>query len=234
MLKPLFGPNGSSVLTLTRDTRLPRTIAARTRRIYDVLSTIYPLSTYCFHSKAHRSAVEISGIENGMRVLEIATGSGEMFRRLVRANPNGTTVGVDLSPRMAAKTLKQVRGEYPQSNTHCQAVDARFLPFQDDSFDAVVCCYLLELLSTDDILLTIEEIRRVLRRRGSLTLVLIGQNVEFFNQLYRLAGTMAPAFWGRQVENRVPEIIESCEFRIYAEREVKQSGYPSHVLAAHK
>jgi hypothetical protein len=97
-----------------------------------------------------------------------------------------------------------------------------------------VCCYLLELLATEDILLTIEEIRRVLRRRGSLTLVLIGQNVEFFNQLYRFAGSLAPAFWGRQVENRVPQIIEACEFRIYAEREVKQRGYPSHVLAAQK
>jgi ubiquinone/menaquinone biosynthesis C-methylase UbiE len=36
-----------------------------------------------------------------MRVLEIATGSGEMFRRLIRANRSGATVGLDLSPNMA-------------------------------------------------------------------------------------------------------------------------------------
>src|SRR5207244_2132580 len=119
-----------------RDTRLPKTIAAETRRVYDRLAGIYPLSTWCFHSRAHRTALEMAGIRDGMRVLELATGSGEMFRRLVNANPGGTTIGVDLSPNMAAKTLRQARDEFPDADTHCQAVDARYLPFSDDSFDA--------------------------------------------------------------------------------------------------
>ena len=69
------------------------------------LSAFYPLSTMFFHSRAHRSVIGASGISDGMKVLEVATGSGEMFRRLVRANPTGTTVGLDLSPNMAAYTL---------------------------------------------------------------------------------------------------------------------------------
>ena len=40
------------------------------------------------------------------------------------------------------------------------------MPFRDGSFDAVFCCYLLELLSADDIVRTVGEFRRVLRRRG--------------------------------------------------------------------
>jgi len=42
--------------------------------------------------------IRAGGIQDGMKVLEVATGSGEMFRRLVRANPSGTTIGLDLSP----------------------------------------------------------------------------------------------------------------------------------------
>ena len=49
------------------------------------------------------------------------------------------------------------------------------MPFRDESFDAVMCCYLLELLSSDDIVVALQEIHRVLRRRGTFTLVLIGQ-----------------------------------------------------------
>ena len=213
---------------------LPSTISVRTRKVYDALSLVYPMSTFFFHSKAHRLAMEMSGIRDGMRVLEVATGSGEMFERLVNANPNGSTIGLDLSPNMAARTQRIARRKFPESRTQCKAVDARYMPFRDESFDSVMCCYLLELLSSDDIVVALQEMHRVLRRRGTFTLVLIGQNTEFFNQAYRVCGSLAPAFWGRQVETRIPELIESLDFRITGNRPVRQGFYPSRVLTARK
>ena len=213
---------------------LPATLADRTRRVYDTLAPVYCVSTFLFHSRAHRRALDISGIHDGMRVLEVATGSGEMFRRLVRANTNGDTVGVDLSPNMAARTQLRARREFPGVRAHCQAVDARHMPFRDASFDAVVCCYLLELLASDDIVRTVSEFHRVLRPGGRLTLVLIGQNTEAFNRIYRVLGKVAPAFWGRQVEQRVPELIESGAFRILRDQLVRQTFYPSRVLVARR
>ena len=152
---------------------MPRTIAERTRRVYDMVASVYPVSTFFFHSKAHACALRHSGIRNGMRVLEVATGSGEMFRRLVKANPDGRTFGLDLSPNMAAHTLRVARKACPQADAHCGAVDVRSLPFRSGSFDAVMCCYLLELLSQEDIQLTLREIRRVLRAGGTFSLVVI-------------------------------------------------------------
>jgi ubiquinone/menaquinone biosynthesis C-methylase UbiE len=192
------------------------------------------MSTFFFHSKAHRLAMEMSGIRDGMRVLEVATGSGEMFERLVNANPNGSTIGLALSPNMAARTQRIVRRKFPESRTQCEAVDARYMPFRDESFDSVMCCYLLELLSSEDIVVALQEMYRVLRRRGSFTLVLIGQNTEFFNHAYRVCGSLAPAFWGRQVETRIPELIESLDFRITGNQPVRQGFYPSRVLTARK
>jgi len=208
------------------------TLADRTRRVYDRLAAVYPLSTMFFHSRAHRCALGESGLRDGMQVLEVATGSGEMFRRLVRANKSGTTVGVDLSPNMAARTQRTARRKFPQAKTHCQAVDARHMPFPNESFDAIFCCYLLELLSADDIVLTLGEFRRILRPRGRLTLVLIGQNTASFNAVYKVLGKVAPAFWGRQVEQRMPELIEAARFEILQDRTVRQGFYPSRVLVA--
>jgi ubiquinone/menaquinone biosynthesis C-methylase UbiE len=208
------------------------TLADRTRRVYDRLAAVYPLSTMFFHSRAHRCALGESGLRDGMQVLEVATGSGEMFRRLVRANASGTTVGVDLSPNMAARTQRTARRKFPQAKTHCQAVDARHMPFPNESFDAIFCCYLLELLSADDIVLTLGEFRRILRPRGRLTLVLIGQNTAAFNAVYKVLGKVAPAFWGRQVEQRMPELIEGARFEILQDRTVRQGFYPSRVLVA--
>ena len=84
------------------------TLADRTRRIYDRLAAVYPLSTMLFHSRAHHCALQASGIQDGMKVLEVATGSGEMFRKLVRSNASGETIGIDLSPNMAARTQRAI------------------------------------------------------------------------------------------------------------------------------
>jgi ubiquinone/menaquinone biosynthesis C-methylase UbiE len=213
---------------------LPATLAERTRRVYDRMAAVYPLSTMLFHSRAHHCALEASGIREGMNVLEVATGSGEMFRRLVRANRSGATLGADLSPNMAARTQRTALRKFPNARAYCQAVDARRMPFRDESFDAVFCCYLLELLSAEDIELALREFRRVLRSGGRLTLVLIGQNTPVFNGMYKVAGKLAPAFWGRQVERRVPELIRLARFDILHDRKVRQIFYPSRVLVAGK
>lgn len=213
---------------------MPATLAERTRRVYDLLAGIYPLSTMLFHSMAHRCALDESGITDGMQVLEVATGSGEMLRRLVGVNRSGSTVGIDLSPNMAARAQKKARREFPGSAAHCQAVDARHMPFRDGAFDVVVCCYLFELLCGEDIIRTVSEFHRVLREDGRLVLVLIGQNTAAFNQAYRVAGTLAPAFWGRQVAESAPALVEAGRFRIVRDVMVRQGFYPSRVLVASK
>jgi ubiquinone/menaquinone biosynthesis C-methylase UbiE len=111
-------------------------------------------------------------------------------------------------------------------------VDVRSLPFRSSSFDAVMCCYLFELLSQDDILRTLREIRRVLRSGGTFSLVVIGQNVKLFNRLYGVGGKLVPAFWGRQVETSVPELIREAGLRLVTDRFVRQGFYPSRVLVA--
>lgn len=221
-------------LLLPREEQLPRTIAERTRRVYDAVASVYPVSTFFFHSKAHACAMRHSGIRNGMRVLEVATGSGEMFRRLVKSNPDGTTFGLDLSPNMAAHTLRRARKEFPGTGAHCGAVDVRDLPFRDSCFDAIMCCYLLELLAQADIVRTLQEIHRVLRPGGTFSLVVIGQNVKMFNRLYTVCGTLVPAFWGRQVESDVPDMVRETGLRIVTDRFVRQGFYPSRVLVARK
>jgi ubiquinone/menaquinone biosynthesis C-methylase UbiE len=169
-----------------------------------------------------------------MRILEVATGSGEMLKRLVRANRNGTTLGIDLAPKMAALAQRRTQRRFPGSVTHCQAVDARHMPFRDGAFDAVVCCYLLELLPTEDIVRTVDEFHRVLCSRGRLALVMIGEDTALFNRYYKVLGKIAPAFWGRQVEERVPGLIAASDFRIVSEQVVRQAFYPSRVLLARK
>lgn len=209
---------------------LPHTIAERTRRVYDAIAHVYPLSTYFFHRKAHAYTLKNSGIRNGDRVLEIAIGSGEMFRKLVEINQDGTTIGLDLAPNMAAYSQRRIRREWPEAAAHCGAVDVRNLPFADASFDAIVCCYLVELLSHDDIYKTLSEAQRVLRPGGRFSLILIRQDTPIFSFMYRMGAAMIRAFWGRLVEEEVPEMIGQSGMKIIDDHSLRQGYYPSRVL----
>ena len=77
---------------------LPDTLAVRTRRAYDRMSR-------CLRADFRRCCIRVRismrsnscGIEDGMRILEVATGSGEMFRRIVRATATGHVGGRSFS-----------------------------------------------------------------------------------------------------------------------------------------
>lgn len=206
----------------------------QTRQIYDLVASLYPLSSRLFHTRAHRAAIQAAQIEDGNAVLEVATGSGEMLRKLVRRNSQGSTIGVDLSPKMAARSQSTTRSNYPDSQIHCQAADVRHLPFASDSFDCVVCCYLFELLPEGELGNTLAELNRVLRPGGRLVATLVGENKRSFNAMYKVCNRVAPAFWGQQVEKRVVEMLESSGYHLDFDRHVRQIYYSSRIIAARR
>ena len=224
--------NLEGILENWRTERIPVTIANRTRRIYGLVAGVYPVSSYLFHAKAHRIALDFANIQDGTNVLEVAIGSGEMFSHIARRNSKGLNVGVDISPEMAAVTLRRIQREHPLVNCTIEASDARALPFRDQTFDSVMCCYLLELLASNDIVRTLNEVRRVLKPGGTFTLIMIGQNREYFNRAYRVASKLAPAFWGQQMDRRGLELLEACGFENVREHTVTQTLYPSRIVLA--
>jgi len=178
--------------------------------------------------------MEISNIQDGSEILEVAMGSGEMFHHLVQANPNGHTVGVDFSANMSARSQAGARRNFPGASAHCPCADACRLPFPDARFDNLVVCYLFELLPQDDVYKSIAELFRVLRPGGTLTLTLVGQHLAIFNLLYKVCTKVAPAFWGRQVSSSVPDLLTEEGFDIEVTEYLRQGLYPTRLLRARK
>ncbi len=74
------------------------------RKLFANTTVVYNDYNYQFGAAQNEFEVNLySGIRDGMKVLEVATGSGEMFEHLVRVNPSGLTFGLDLSPNMASQ-----------------------------------------------------------------------------------------------------------------------------------
>jgi ubiquinone/menaquinone biosynthesis C-methylase UbiE len=220
--------NSSSAVT-TRSFNLSG-MSRRRQHFYDRLASVYPISSYLFHAEAHRVALEQASVRDGMNILEVATGSGELFRRLVQKNPTGKTVGLDLSQAMAARTQRIAQRKNPGSKCFCHSASACKLPLADRSFDRVFSCLMMELLDRDKQLTALMEFRRVLRPGGRLTLVLIGEDSPAFNWIFRRCVRVVPAFWGIQIEKEIHEGLQQAGFRIVSSGRVRQNGYPTLIL----
>ena len=99
-------------------------------------------------------------------VLDVATGTGRLPRSLLtQAGFRGRVIAVDGSRRMlaqAAHTAHSTHGMAERLTLIWQ--DARHLPFDDDTFDAVTCLEALEFMP--DTRQAIRELVRVLRPGG--------------------------------------------------------------------
>jgi ubiquinone/menaquinone biosynthesis C-methylase UbiE len=96
--------------------------------------------------------------------LEVAIGTGLNLRSYP---PDVHLTGVDLSPEMLA--IAETSAKKMQRAIELKEGDAQTLPFEDGSFDTVVCTY--SLCSVPDEAQAISEMKRVLKPGGRLILV---------------------------------------------------------------
>ena len=108
--------------------------------------------------------LQAAGAAPGMRVLDIATGTGlSAGAALAAVGPTGHITAVDISPAMVAKARERL-GDAP--NVALSVEDGQALPFPDESFDAVLCN--LGLMFFPDPVRGLMEFRRVLRPGGRM------------------------------------------------------------------
>lgn len=99
-------------------------------------------------------------------ILETAAGTGAVTQALHRALPKANIVATDLNPAMLAEASRRLRDD----KVRFQAADAQDLPFEDQSFDLIVCQF--GVMFFPDKLAANREAYRVLRPGGRYMLVI--------------------------------------------------------------
>jgi ubiquinone/menaquinone biosynthesis C-methylase UbiE len=115
------------------------------------------------------AAVELAAPALDELVLDLATGTGALLRRLAqRVDRPRRAIGVDASRAMLSRAGPLADG-WELINA-----DARRLPLDDASVDVVTCAYLLHLLDPEARRAVLGEIARVLTPRGRVVVVTLG------------------------------------------------------------
>ncbi|HVT11863.1 MAG TPA: class I SAM-dependent methyltransferase [Fimbriimonadaceae bacterium] len=116
--------------------------------------------------------VDAADARPGMRILDLASGTGEPSLSIGRCvAPGGTVVATDLSGAMLAFLEENARAE-GVDNVSTQVLDAQDIPFADASFDRVTSRF--GIMFFGDTPRALGEIRRVLKPGGKAVFMVWG------------------------------------------------------------
>lgn len=117
--------------------------------------------------------VETALVEPGMRVLDLASGSGQPAVSLARSvGPEGYVVATDLVPGMLLGTLERAAA-LECRNVDCVAADAGDLPFRSETFDRLTCRF--GVMFFPDLEHALAEVQRVLKPGGRVAFLAWGE-----------------------------------------------------------
>lgn len=139
--------------------RRVRTMFARIVAHYDLLNT---LMSWGLDRHWRRATVRAAGV-GGARVLDLATGTGELAFEALRQDA-AQVIGVDFTPEMLKLAATKAQKHRFALTPEWVIGDALRLPFADGSFDVVVNGFLLRNLA--DLEAAFREMYRVLRPGG--------------------------------------------------------------------
>jgi demethylmenaquinone methyltransferase / 2-methoxy-6-polyprenyl-1,4-benzoquinol methylase len=162
-----------------------RAMFDRVAAVYDLLNTVM---TAGLHHRWRARAVDLARVGPGSRVLDVATGTGDLAIELVRrVSPGGEVIGSDFSEGMLArarlKGAKALLGIQPDASgalnngsSHSEPASLRFewgdaleLPYADNAFDAATVGFGARNFS--DLQRGLQEMVRVVRPGGRVVVL---------------------------------------------------------------
>jgi demethylmenaquinone methyltransferase/2-methoxy-6-polyprenyl-1,4-benzoquinol methylase len=150
--------------------------AAQVRAMFDRIAGIYDLMntamTAGLHHRWRARAADLARVRPGSRVLDVATGTGDLaFELARRVSPGGQVIGSDFAEGMLARArAKAAAGTNGvQAPPRFEWGDALELPYEDGSFDAATVGF--GARNFDDLARGLAEMTRVVAPGGRVVVL---------------------------------------------------------------
>jgi demethylmenaquinone methyltransferase/2-methoxy-6-polyprenyl-1,4-benzoquinol methylase len=149
--------------------------AGQVRAMFDRISGVYDLMntamTAGLHHRWRARAADLARVGPGSRVLDVATGTGDLALELARrVAPGGEVVGSDFSEGMLDRARAKASVPPPGFvRPRFEWADAMALPYDEDSFDAATVGF--GARNFDDLGMGLSEMARVVRPGGRVVVL---------------------------------------------------------------
>lgn len=152
--------------------------------------------------------VELAAVRPGMKVLDVATGTGEPAISLAPlADPLGEVIGIDTAPG-PLETARERASERRLVNIRFQYADVHALPFPDGTFDVVTSR--LGIMFFSKLGLALDEMRRVLFPGGHIVLMAWG-GLDQSHYFSTTVGTILSALPGLALPPDAAAVVKFAE-----------------------
>lgn len=179
--------------------------AARVREVFDSVASRYDLMNDLMSLGIHRlwkrHAIELAGVRRGQRVLDLASGTGDLADRFAGiVGPEGCVVMSDINAAMLTEGRNRMLDRGRVGNLHYALVNAEKIPFDADRFDCVAIGF--GLRNVTDKQAALDEMYRVLRPGGRALILEFSHPVsKSLGKLYDLYSFSVLPTLGRLVVN---------------------------------
>ena len=133
-----------------------------------------------------RFTIKQARLAGKKRLLDVATGTGDLAIYAVRENPELQVIGLDFSPEMLALCNRKIRAQGLSDKVQLLQGDALALPFPDNSFAALTIGF--GIRNIPDKLQALKEMQRVVMPGGRVLVLEMGLPASrifcFFYSLY--------------------------------------------------
>lgn len=179
--------------------------AARVREVFDSVATRYDLMNDLMSLGIHRlwkrHAIELAGVRRGQRVLDLASGTGDLADRFAGiVGPDGLVVMSDINAAMLGEGRTRMLDRGRVGNLQYTLINAEKIPFPDDHFDCVTIGF--GLRNVTDKQAALNEMFRVLRPGGrALVLEFSHPTSKALSKIYDIYSFSVLPTLGRLVVN---------------------------------
>jgi ubiquinone/menaquinone biosynthesis C-methylase UbiE len=212
------------------DAKVPQEKIAQ---LYDGTAWFYDIWATLTETKAQDKAIQLANIQDKAVILDVAVGTGKLFNRIVKRNPNGRNVGIDISNGMLEKAKLRL-SKQSNSNYSLDIGSAFNITVDNQSVDILFNNYMFDLIPFNQMDAIINEFSRVLKSNGKLVLVNMTKAEYFgaglYEKIYRISPTLLGGCRGVQLSDLLADhgfIIEKREY-------IQQMLFPSEVILATK
>ncbi len=179
--------------------------AERVRNVFDSVASRYDIMNDLMSLGIHRLckhiAVDLAGVRAGMKVLDLASGTGDLASRFAGlVGPGGEVVMSDINLAMLEEGRKRMVDEGHAGNIDYMQIDAESIPFPDNSFHVVTIGFGLRNVTDKE--KALREMFRVLKPGGrALVLEFSKPTSKPLEKLYDFYSFKALPLMGRLVAN---------------------------------